>query len=60
MKRLERRDMLLFPYEVCHSESESMPPKFRTWQSALSAQKTWNAQVPGHKARKRKIEKGTP
>jgi len=50
----ERQDMMIYPYEVHHPESEHMPPKFRTWASALAAQKMWNTQVPGHKARKRK------
>lgn len=45
-----------YPYEVWHPESENGTQKFRTWNEALSSQKEWNKDCPGHVARKRKIE----
>lgn len=40
------------PYEVRHPDGDLPHPQFDTWQQALAAQKEWNKEVPGHKARK--------
>lgn len=40
------------PYEVRHPEGEPPHPQFNTWSEALAAQKKWNIDCPGHKARK--------
>lgn len=44
------------PYEVIHPDSEvNYTPKFATWKEALTAQKKWNRELSGHKARKRRF-----
>jgi len=40
-------------YEVYHPEGFGPCPKFGTWKAARHAAKQWNADVPGHIARKR-------
>lgn len=39
-------------YEVRHPDSDLPYPKFDTWEKALEAQKNWNKECLGHKARK--------
>ena len=39
-------------YEVTHPDGDMPHPTFETWIEALAAQKEWNKDVPGHKARK--------
>jgi len=39
-------------YEVTHPDSDRPHPTFNTWAEALAAQKEWNKEVSGHKARK--------
>jgi hypothetical protein len=39
-------------YEVWHPDAELAPPIFAAWKEALAAQKEWNKEVPGHRARR--------
>jgi len=39
-------------YEVIHPEGPAPHPSFKTWVEALAAQKEWNKEMPGHRARK--------
>ncbi len=50
-----RQSVKDYPYEVWHEEGEGITPKFKTWREALDAQKKWNVDCPGHKARKRTV-----
>lgn len=43
-------------YEVYHPEGRGAPPRFKTWAEALAAQKKWNKEISGHKARKVKTK----
>ena len=39
-------------YEVRHPDGDLPHPTFKTWQEAVAAQKQWNKDCPGHRARK--------
>ena len=55
-EEMHKRELKEFPYTVWHEDADpnEIPPLFRTWKEALAAQKEWNKDVPGHRARKRK------
>jgi hypothetical protein len=53
-EEIERADLIERPYEVWHPDGEGSTPKFATWGDAIASQKKWNADCPGHVARKRR------
>lgn len=54
-EEMAKRHKQEYPYTVYHEDADpnEIPPYFKTWGEALAAQKEWNKEVSGHRARKR-------
>jgi len=52
VQRFVKTGEIVNRYEVRHPDGHPPHPTFKTWNEAVSAQKKWNKDYPGHRARK--------